>query len=170
MAKCNPTPNSTYEQLKAKGHQPDKELGARTTCVFEEERAKYTLEGIDKRWVSFTIDGGVIKDRNTKKCDYLLLIELDASPSNPQWAQIFVELKGKNVKEACEQLETTIQNPLFQHPSNVKRCVRIASSGTIPRNNSDTKFEMAKKRLRKLGYHVKVTRDPESFKTLLQDS
>lgn len=141
---------STYEKLEANGYTPQKTYQQDKIYVAKEGKAQYRLEGITARSVAFAVDGDIIKDNKTKKCDKLLLIRVDneAEDSDQQeWLQYFIELKGKNIKDALRQIIATIKEPIFQHPSNIKRFARIASSGSIPKNGSDRTVEELKREL-----------------------
>lgn len=141
---------STYEKLEAKGYKPHKPYRKDSIYVAKEGKAQYRLEDITAHSVAFDIDGYIIKDNNTNKCDKLLLIRIDSKAEDSdqqEWLQYFIELKGKNIKDALRQIIATIKEPIFQHPSNIKRFARIASSGSIPKNGSDRTVEELKREL-----------------------
>lgn len=67
--------------------------------VFKEGRSKLTIENADRvDATKVIVDGCQIKEG--KRCDYLYLIKEK---------EIYIELKGQNIKYAFEQLETTIR-------------------------------------------------------------
>ncbi len=72
--------------------------------VVSENRAKFTLQNRSaKKVTTVTVDGCLITDNNKLKCDYLFEVE-----SDKRQEVIFVELKGKNVDHAIDQIESTI--------------------------------------------------------------
>lgn len=100
------TSNNTYEYLKSLGYRPEQDLKARKTfsCV------KYILkfkDGDAKQCVSFGIDGGIVQNNNTVKCDKLLLIDCSLG-TKERWVRVFIELKGSDVVHALKQIEATI--------------------------------------------------------------
>ena len=60
-----------------------------------------------------------------------------------KWIEIFVELKGKDVVHAVEQLKATIENPIFQHRTVDQRWARIVAH-SFPRNTGDSRIERAR--------------------------
>lgn len=88
----------------------------------------------------YAIDGGIIKDKSITKCDKLVLVCLD----EPYYFELFVELKGSDIKHAIEQVEETLKNPLFQDSSVKIRQARIIGRN-IPSNTGRSITEMAKK-------------------------
>ena len=89
----------------------------------------------------YAIDGGVIKDYNTTKCDKLVLLDLDSQTL----FELFVELKGGNIQHAIEQVEATLNNPLFKDSAVKERQARIIGR-KIPSNTGNSMTEKAKKR------------------------
>jgi len=67
--------------------------------VFKEGRSKLTIENPDRvEATKVIVDGCQINEG--KRCDYLYLIKEK---------EIYIELKGQDIKYAIEQLETTIR-------------------------------------------------------------
>ena len=89
----------------------------------------------------YAIDGGIIKDYNTTKCDKLVLLDLDSQTL----FELFVELKGGNIQHAIEQVEATLNNPLFKDSAVKERQARIIGR-KIPSNTGNSMTEKAKKR------------------------
>jgi hypothetical protein len=69
-----------------------------------------------------TIDGCVIKVG--ERCDFLVLHGNDSRFTE----EIYVELKGSNVKKAISQLETTIEQVSYEKYTIIKRCFIIVRS------------------------------------------
>ena len=88
----------------------------------------------------FAIDGGIIKDTNSVKCDKLVLLCLD----DQSFYELFVELKGADIKHAIEQIEQTLKMPLFQDKAVKTRQARIIGRH-IPKNTGSSITEIAKK-------------------------
>jgi len=76
------------------------------------------------------VDGCLIKDENEEKCDYLFEID------NPISFVFYVELKGKKLQKACDQLGNTIKICKQRHHNIVKECYiissRVPKAGTSP--------------------------------------
>ncbi len=83
--------------------------GAQSCCppdaafvVAKENRSEY--RGINKKQQSvrlFHVDGGLIRDKATERCDYLLL-------NDDLKEAYFIELKSSKLKHAYEQIQQTI--------------------------------------------------------------
>lgn len=95
----------------------------------------------------FQIDGNVI--RVGHKCDKLLLI-IEATTAPDKGTAVFIELKGRDIDHAIEQLEATINNQLFiPYPTEKERArARIVTAGCGPKSSSRKKLEEARIRFR----------------------
>lgn len=89
----------------------------------------------------YAIDGGIIKDYNITKCDKLILLDFN----DQTLFELFVELKGGNIQHAIEQVEATLNNPLFKDFAVKKRQARIIGR-KIPSNTGNSITEKAKKK------------------------
>lgn len=89
----------------------------------------------------YAIDGGIIKDYNITKCDKLILLDFN----DQTLFELFVELKGGNIQHAIEQVEATLNNPLFKDSAVKKRQARIIGR-KIPSNTGNSITEKAKKK------------------------
>ena len=78
------------------------------------------------------VDGCLIRDGNEEKCDYLFEIDIPIS------FVYYVELKGKKLEKACEQLANTIRLCKERHYNIDKECYiissRVPTSGTSPQS------------------------------------
>lgn len=76
------------------------------------------------------VDGCVITDASTIRCDYLFEI------GTPLDAVLYVELKGKNIEHACEQLSSTLKLFSRRHGRVRRHCYVVAARvpGTSTRN------------------------------------
>lgn len=89
----------------------------------------------------YAIDGGIIKDYNITKCDKLILLDFN----DQTLFELFVELKGGNIQHAIEQVEATLNNPLFKDSAVKIRQARIIGR-KIPSNTGNSITEKAKKK------------------------
>jgi len=81
------------------------------TIVCEEEGRKYYYVYVsNETFLRIHVDGGLIQDESVRKCDYLLLntTEQWSKTHESNFHAIFIELKGKNIQKAREQLLATI--------------------------------------------------------------
>lgn len=125
--------SNLYNELTSNEYQPEEPLCSRSNLSVKENGMKYSLQISDyknRKSTVFQVDGYLIKEGC--KCDKLVLI--DQADNN--WAEIFVELKGKNVKHGLEQLEATLNNKLLKHPRNIIIRARIVAA-SFPSNKSD---------------------------------
>ncbi|MDR2438480.1 MAG: hypothetical protein LBE12_03780 [Planctomycetaceae bacterium] len=80
------------------------------TIVCQERESKYVYKyKSDENFIKLQIDGGLISNQNTPKCDYLLL---NCTKKNEiaYYHSIFIELKGSDLTHACEQILATIES------------------------------------------------------------
>ena len=125
---------------KLKGYEAESSLGERKIVSTSEKGKTYKVQFTKiKPSAVYTIDGNIIKDGN--KCDKLVLIQSDVSHN--KWIEVFVELKGKNVDHAVEQLKATVDNPIFQHRTIEQRWARIVAQ-SFPRNTGNSSYERAR--------------------------
>ena len=125
------------------GFDPEQTLQERKVIVVKEKGKEYrlTLEP-QKLCAAYQVDGHIIKEGN--KCDKLVV----AVVGKDRWVETFVELKGRDTEHAIKQLETTIQNQVFAHPTIVEKRARIVGQ-TIPRSNGSSVVDRAKIRFKK---------------------
>ncbi|MBD5210908.1 MAG: hypothetical protein HDS77_06545 [Bacteroidales bacterium] len=128
-------------------YAPKLPLAERENLSIKETNTTYKLSFCKRRQsVAYQIDGNIIKEGN--KCDFLILAKQDnAANEDEKWKSIFVELKGKDVLHALEQLDATIDNNIFKHPSVNEVHARIVAK-SFPANNANTEFEKAKRRFK----------------------
>ncbi|WP_434036042.1 hypothetical protein [Formosa sp. 4Alg 33] len=96
--------------------------------VFEETRSRLVIENIDKvEAIKVTVDGCEI----TKgiRCDFMYIIKD---------TEIYIELKGQDIKHAIEQLEATIKklssNPKTKKKKSFVICTRSPLSSASIQN------------------------------------
>lgn len=153
---------NTYDVLCSKKFHPEKGREMRFDLSVKEKGVSYVLKLKEKSYTSvFQVDGNIICEGN--KCDKLVVVEF---PDNEGWANVFVELKGSDVKHAIIQLETTLCHPIFcnEHPQKIY--ARIVSS-SMPMRRNDPEWEKAQIRFQKK-YRCELKRvksqQPDSLK------
>ena len=79
--------------------------------VAEENKRKYILQNpCQKKVCKIRIDGCVIPSQSQRKCDYLMIV-CESKLANEQQSDIyFIELKGRDLISAVEQLTQTIKH------------------------------------------------------------
>lgn len=131
------------DKISAKGFTPEQPLMQRETISVKEKGKKYTLTlNPKKECVAYQIDGVILKDGN--RCDKLIV----ARYADHTEAAVFVELKGRNISHAIDQLEATLKQNVFKHRNVAKRKACIVGQ-SIPRNTGNSVVEKAKIRFNK---------------------
>lgn len=137
---------STYSRLTGEGYSPQQDLKVRKIVSVSENGTKYKLATDDKYSAVFQIDGYIIKKEEGRKCDKLILVSNTAKEED--WTELFVELKGKDILRAIDQLRATLKNPKFRHQSNKDIRARIVAN-SYPSNKANSNMEKAKRDFRK---------------------
>lgn len=70
----------------------------------EKEKCHYVKNSSGSLIYQYHIDGDIICDINTKKCDYIVEVTKDKSIA------FIIELKGSHLTEAFQQIESTINH------------------------------------------------------------
>lgn len=95
----------------------------------------------------FQVDGEIIK--TGAKCDKFLAA-LDTKKDNQKGVAVFIELKGKDISHAIDQLEATLKSRQFQpnprHDDIVR--ARIVTANCGPKSSSKIKLEDARIRFK----------------------
>lgn len=145
------------ERLDAYKGQPEQPWTSRKKLSVSEKGQKYSLSltgGAD--CAVYAVDGGIINDKKTCRCDKLILI----AAGMDRWCEVLVELKGQDIHHAIEQLESTLNNPLFQSPEVVEKQARVVGR-RIPSTSGNADVERAKKRfLSKYHFRLKCLSSP----------
>lgn len=130
------------DRLDSYHNQPEQTWAKRKIVSVGEKGQNYqAILSPERMTAVYAIDGGIITDKDCLKCDKLLLASLDPD----RWFELFVELKGRDISHAIEQLEATINNPLFVDKNVSCRQARVIGR-SIPRNTGNSVAEKAKKR------------------------
>ena len=138
-----PTLIESFDKL---GFMPEQPLKLRKLISVKENGRRYILKFDKERYcVSFLVDGGIIT--TGVRCDKLIVVRL-GDTSDSREAEIFVELKGKDIKHAIEQLEATLDNKIFGNKNVSKVKARIVGQ-SIPKNTGNSELERAKVRFMK---------------------
>lgn len=134
--------DNTYTRLTRLGFLPEKEHTERTALSVAEAGKTYRVEWNGRKPSSaFPIDGHIINDG--ARCDKLIVVE-DITDEGG-WADTFVELKGRDVPHAVEQLEATLKSALFRTSRATKTRARIVSA-SMPSSRNSPEWERAQRR------------------------
>ncbi len=123
-----------------------------------EMHTEYRVRNIyQKEYITYSIDGGIIpQNTNTTKCDFLLITQ-DTTDTHKG---IFIELKGKNVEHALEQIDSTLRqlgsvitDYYKQRSLNYRYYGRVIARKGVSQANCSARhkqlFENLKRRLKK---------------------
>lgn len=115
----------------------------RPEAVCEEKGKKYNLLNDEHCKIAlYRMDGGIICDeKNVLKCDFLYIVYDQNCPT-----AVFVELKGKDIKHAVDQLKASIDR--YGKVLGRRVCARIICS-SVPRLYNDPIVKKMKKELAK---------------------
>lgn len=110
----------------------------------EENKKRYNLVNSKKLIVAvYRMDGGLIADEdNICKCDYLYGIKDDVNPT-----AIFIELKGKDIPHALEQVKHSVSS--YSMCFKEHRIYARIICKSVPRNFNDPSILNFKKELRR---------------------
>ena len=151
------------EHLKEQGFSPAQPPMVRKRLCAQERGTCYVLElRPEMSCCLYQIDGNIIKNNQTDKCDFLALVSHDE-----RWCEIFVELKGSNIAHAIKQIESTITSHLFKDTVRSLRKARIVTANRIPVNTGNSIIERAKVNFKKMGCDFKAIKSfqPDILRT-----
>jgi hypothetical protein len=122
--------------------------------VLQENKSKITFFNADRNEIRIIkIDGCVIKDNKTLRCDYGII------PCGE--AEIYVELKGKGIEHGIKQIASTIKS-LSSNPQKIRKLCFIVCSKVAPRAN--TGVQKSKSLFKKnFNAELKVNNTPEEY-------
>ena len=153
---------NTCDALCSMSFRPEKGRAMRSELSVKEKSIVYVLELKEKLYTSvFQIDGNIIRQGN--KCDKLVVVE---HPDNEGWDNVFVELKGSDVKHAIAQLESSLSHPVFCNERPSKAYARVVSS-CMPMRRNDPEWEKARARFKqRYGCELKrvKSRQPDNLR------
>lgn len=105
--------------------------------------------------IKLRIDGGVITEPEAStltKCDYALIIKDEFSNKGKKGTAILIELKGKGIRHALEQLKATLHQPEFEAVWD--SCARVFGRvvcTSVPRAYSNDDFIILKEEFLNMG-------------------
>ncbi|MBQ9983270.1 MAG: hypothetical protein IJP29_01640 [Lachnospiraceae bacterium] len=111
----------------------------------------------------YHVDGGIIyNESNMAKCDYLYVVDDEMHPS-----AIFIELKGKNIHHAMQQLHST----MMQFSSEFKQYRKYARiiCSAVPRIANDPNTLKLMKEMKKQNIDINMQEHSmsEDYSTLV---
>lgn len=123
-----------------------------------EKGKTYTLNasGRNLETLCFHIDGGVVDSSDCNKCDYAFFLKDKDSKKIDR--AIFIELKGKHIRDAIKQLNDTLSLEAIKGITRTYRNIygRIVIASSVPRIRNDTQFMDLKEKFLNLGGNLKV--------------
>jgi hypothetical protein len=122
--------------------------------VLQENKSKITFLNADRNKIQIIkIDGCVIEDNKTSRCDYGIVPCAEV--------EIYVELKGKCIEHAIKQIESTIKL-LSSDRQRIKKLCFIVCSKVAP--GANTGVQKSKSLFKKnFNAELKVKNTPEEY-------
>ncbi len=143
--KCNPFPEKLECELQA---------GTNKSFVAKDSGAisEYRMENPTQRWVvKLKVDGCLIPSDSQKKCDFLFLV----CEKEGEKTAYFVELKGGNLGDAIEQIQSAIEI-LYPKLTDFSFRCRIVQTKTPPTRIINQKKEALLNFLKKAKFAANV--------------
>lgn len=136
------------------------ELKTDPIIVLQENKSKMIFENPTQAPVrKITVDGCVIKDNETLRCDYVLVPDYEV--------EIYVELKGKDIAHAVKQLESTIEL-LSDNAKTIKKLCFIVSSRSPKLTPEIQKIAKTFNKKYNASFRVKNIQDTYDLSTALE--
>lgn len=128
-----------------------------TKIVLQENKSKITfLNPNQDKILIIKVDGCVISDNETLRCDYALM------PSDE--VEIYVELKGSDIVHAVAQLESTIRL-LSDNPQKIKKLCFVVSTRVPRQTTSIQQLQSQFKKKFNANFRVKNIQDEYDLST-----
>ena len=128
-----------------------------TKIVLQENKSKITfLNPNQDKILTIKVDGCVISDNETLRCDYALM------PSDE--IEIYVELKGSDIVHAVAQLESTIRL-LSDNPQKIKKLCFVVSTRVPRQTTSIQQLQSQFKKKFNANFRVKNIQDEYDLST-----
>ncbi len=143
------------KRLESNGFSPHQAWKERSSISVSENGKTYKAQVAQELMTAvFQVDGEIIKAG--AKCDKFLAA-ISMSPDQSKGVAVFIELKGKDISHAIDQLEATLKSGPFMPLPNREDLVRarIVTAGCGPKSSSKIKLEKARKRF-KLLYNTEL--------------
>jgi hypothetical protein len=129
-----------------------------TKIVLQERKSKMTfLNPNQDRVLKIEVDGCVISDNNTLRCDYAIV------PSNE--VEIYVELKGSDIPHAVQQIESTIRL-LSEDPKKIRKLCFVVSTRVPQQDTSIQNLKSKFKRNFNARFKIKNIKDEYDLSTI----
>lgn len=127
------------------------EYKADAKIVLQENKSKITfLNPAQAKILVIKIDGCVIKDEKTLRCDYGVI------PGDE--VEIYVELKGSHISDAVKQIKSTIRL-LSASPQKIRRLCFIVSTRVPKQTTSIQQLQSQFKKEFNASFRVKNSQD-----------
>lgn len=128
-----------------------------TKIVLQENKSKITFLNPNKDEILIIkVDGCVISDNETLRCDYAL-IPCDA-------VEIYVELKGSDIEQAVEQIKSTIKL-LSENPQKIKKLCFVVSTRVPKQTTSIQQLQSQFKKKFNASFRIKNIQDEYDLST-----
>ncbi len=128
-----------------------------TKIVLKEKKSKITFLNPNKdKIVKIKVDGCVISDNETLRCDYALI------PSDA--VEIYVELKGSDIAQAVKQIESTIKL-LSENPQKIKKLCFVVSTRVPKQTTSIQQLQSQFKKKFNASFRIKNIQDEYDLST-----
>ena len=136
---------------ESKKHRSD------TKIVLQEDKSKITfLNPNQDEILIIKVDGCVISDNETLRCDYALI------PSDA--VEIYVELKGSDIAQAVKQIESTIKL-LSENPQKIKKLCFVVSTRVPKQATSIQQLQSQFKKKFNASFRIKNIQDEYDLST-----
>jgi len=128
-----------------------------TKIVLQENKSKITfLNPNQDEILIIKVDGCVISDNETLRCDYALI------PSDA--VEIYVELKGSDIAQAVKQIESTIKL-LSENPQKIKKLCFVVSTRVPKQTTSIQQLQSQFKKKFNASFRIKNIQDEYDLST-----
>ena len=128
-----------------------------TKIVLQENKSKITfLNPNQDEILIIKVDGCVISDNETLRCDYALI------PSDA--VEIYVELKGSDIAQAVKQIESTMKL-LSENPQKIKKLCFVVSTRVPKQATSIQQLQSQFKKKFNASFRIKNIQDEYDLST-----
>ena len=125
--------------------------------VLKENKSKINfLNPNQDKILTIKVDGCVISDNETLRCDYALM------PSDE--VEIYVELKGSDIVHAVEQIKSTIRL-LSDNPQKIKKLCFVVSTSVPAYTTTIQKLKLQFKNNFNASFYIKNIQDEYDLST-----
>jgi len=126
------------------------------TLTFKENNREYIAKNDSRKDVlGFKIDNGLLTGNTEKKCDVAIVVACEIC--------YLIELKGHDIKTACEQIDKTLE--FFKTAYGMEKFVgRIVCSGTKTHDITCRQYKELSRKLNKIKNELKLEIDKPLYK------